>query len=60
MAVSLLLEEVAAADTVGELPIPKKPLTVLTVALAVPKVSKWLLADVADVVVQAWVYTPGR
>jgi hypothetical protein len=60
MLVSSLLEEVAASDAVGELPIPKKPLTVLAVALAVPQFSKWLLADVAYVVVKARIYAPRR
>ena len=50
---SLLLEEVAASDAVGELPILKKLLAVLAVALAVPQFSKRLLADVAYVIVEA-------
>ncbi len=55
-----LFEEVAASDAVGKLPIPKKLLTVLAVALAVPQFSKWLLADVAYVVVKARIYAPRR
>ena len=55
-----LLEEIAASDAIGELPVPKKLLTVLAVALAVPQFSKRLLADVAYVVVKARIYAPGR
>src|SRR5262245_6204925 len=55
-----LLEEIAASDAVGELPILKKLLTVLAVALAVPQFSKRLLADVAYVVVEARIYATRR
>ena len=58
--VPLLLVEIAAPDAVGELPIPKKCLAVLAVALAVPQFSKWLLADVANVVVKARIDAPRR